>query len=131
MIVPESYRQNSSVIPGTDVAERFHGSRSPGHRRAEPAPDNYNLLDTSSRLMAERKMGRSQTAVPFRPSKAIPLRRSKTTSVKLDALEQAYRVVTNEASPIPVEDLLQATRLVHRIGAALAEQMSKTLGDIT
>jgi hypothetical protein len=60
----------------------------------------------------------------------MPLRRSKTTSVRLDALERAYTMVANGASPIPIEDLLQATKLVHQIGAVLAEHMSRALGDI-
>ncbi|KAK7048529.1 GLOBIN domain-containing protein [Favolaschia claudopus] len=71
---------------------------------------------------------RSQTVpVPRREAPRTPLRRIKTTSARLDALERAYAVVADDASQIPVEDLVHATRLVHQIGAALNEQMSRKL----
>ncbi|KAF7365033.1 GLOBIN domain-containing protein [Mycena venus] len=72
---------------------------------------------------------RSQTApIPRREKHPAPLRRNKT-SARLDALEHAYAVVADadDASQVPVQDLMQATRLVHKIGAALNEQMSRKL----
>lgn len=67
---------------------------------------------------------RSPSAPP-RPS----LRRAKTTSARLDALRDVYSSVANGASQIPMSELLQATRLVHQIGAVLTEQMGKKMGD--
>ncbi|KAJ6585180.1 hypothetical protein B0H19DRAFT_1059450 [Mycena capillaripes] len=64
--------------------------------------------------------------LPRRERHPIPLRRNKT-SARLDALQRAYAVVTDDASQIPVQDLVQASRLVHQIGAALNEQMSRKL----
>ncbi|KAI6039331.1 hypothetical protein EDC04DRAFT_3009874 [Pisolithus marmoratus] len=64
---------------------------------------------------------------PRRPSPP-PLRGSRTTSARLDALRNAYAVVTESASQISVTELVQATTLAHRIGAALSEQMGKRLG---
>ncbi|KAI6027647.1 hypothetical protein BKA83DRAFT_246665 [Pisolithus microcarpus] len=58
----------------------------------------------------------------------VPLRRSGTTSTRLDALRNAYAAVTESASQISVTELVQATTLVHRIGAALSEQMGKRFG---
>jgi len=58
------------------------------------------------------------------------LRRSNTTSGsgRLDALRDVYAAVASGASQIPVQELLQATKLVHQIGAVLSEQMGKKLG---
>jgi len=58
-----------------------------------------------------------------------PLRRSNSGSGHLDVLRDVYMAVTSEASQIPVQELLQATKLVHQIGAVLTEQMGKKLGD--
>jgi len=72
---------------------------------------------------------RSKTApVSPRPIVPSPRRRSKTTFSRLDALQQAYAAMTDNASQIPVKDLVQATKLVHQIGTALNEQMSKRFG---
>ncbi|KAJ7677482.1 hypothetical protein B0H17DRAFT_1182547 [Mycena rosella] len=71
---------------------------------------------------------------PFRRSNTVPiaprdhpppLRRNKT-SARLDALKRAYAAVADDASQ-PAEDLIQATRWVHKIGVALNEQMSRKL----
>ncbi|KAI6129805.1 hypothetical protein EDD16DRAFT_1157200 [Pisolithus croceorrhizus] len=64
---------------------------------------------------------------PPKPSPP-PLRKSRTTSARLDALRNAYTAVTESTSQISVGELVQATTLVHRIGAALSEQMSKRFG---
>jgi hypothetical protein len=57
-----------------------------------------------------------------------PLRRSNTGSSHLDVLRDAYAAVAGGGSQIPVHELVQATRLVHQIGAALSEQMNKKFG---
>ncbi|OAX38765.1 hypothetical protein K503DRAFT_740676 [Rhizopogon vinicolor AM-OR11-026] len=57
-----------------------------------------------------------------------PLRRSNTGSGRLDALRDVYAAVASGASQIPVQELLQATKLVHQIGTVLSEQMGKKLG---
>ncbi|KAJ7147132.1 hypothetical protein C8R43DRAFT_1129909 [Mycena crocata] len=71
---------------------------------------------------------RSQTVpIPPREYHAPPLRRSKTSSARLDALERAYAAVTDDDSQVPVQDLVQASRWVHKIGEALNEQMGRKL----
>ncbi|KAF8551674.1 hypothetical protein OG21DRAFT_1605154 [Imleria badia] len=67
----------------------------------------------------------SSPSAPTRPS----LRRAKTTSARLDALRDVYSSVANGASQIPLPELVQATKLVHQIGAVLTEQMGKKMGD--
>ncbi|KAG2342192.1 hypothetical protein BDR05DRAFT_1060484 [Suillus weaverae] len=57
-----------------------------------------------------------------------PLRRSNSGSSHLNALREAYAAVASGGSQIPVHELVQATRLVHQIGAALSEQMDKKFG---
>lgn len=59
---------------------------------------------------------------------SMPLRRSNTGSSRLDALHDVYAAVTSGASQIPVQELLQATKLVHQIGTVLSDQMGKKLG---
>ncbi|KAG5652824.1 hypothetical protein H0H81_003540 [Sphagnurus paluster] len=78
---------------------------------------------------------RSQTAPvgipshhPERPPRP-PIRRNQTTSARIDALERAYNAVADDASQIPVVDLVHATGLVNRIQSALTEQITRRLGD--
>ena len=73
---------------------------------------------------------RSQDGIQHIVEHPAPLRRSNTASGsgRLDALRDVYAAVTSEASQIPVQELLQATRLVHQIGTVLSEQMGKKLG---
>ncbi|KAJ7095729.1 hypothetical protein B0H15DRAFT_880339 [Mycena belliarum] len=87
----------------------------------DPSSDDRPLspsLGASSR--------RSHT-VPVPPRDRPPPLRRNTTSAQLDALERAYAAVSNDASQIAPHDLVHATRLVHKIGAALNEQMSRKL----
>lgn len=65
--------------------------------------------------------------VPIPPREHLPPLRRNKTSARLDALERAYAAVADDASQIPAQDLVQATRWVHKIGAALNEQMSRKL----
>lgn len=74
---------------------------------------------------------RAQTEVPLPGPSRVPLRRSKTASARLDALQDAYTAVTDGACQISVTDLVKATTLVHQIGAALDEQISKRFGKPT
>ncbi|KAF8133804.1 hypothetical protein EV363DRAFT_1567111, partial [Boletus edulis] len=60
-----------------------------------------------------------------RSPSALSLRRPKT---RLDALRDVYSSVANGASQIPFPELVQATKLVHQIGAVLTEQMGKKMG---
>ena len=75
---------------------------------------------------------RSQTEVPQAGPSRAPLRRTKTTSsTRLDMLQDAYAAVTDDASQISVTDLIKSTTLVHKIGAALSEQITKRFGKPT
>lgn len=101
-------------------------------RRSHTAPTP--LLDAT-----RASAGTSPQPTPA--DKSTLLRRSRTSaySGKLEALEQAYAAVVAAAaledssdgegdkSQIPVEELVHATRLVNKIGAALSEQMSRKL----
>src|SRR6202044_377035 len=64
------------------------------------------------------RRGQSQILAQVSPRQP-PLRRARTTSVRLDVLHEAYAIVSNDASQMQVQDLVQATRLVHRIGSVL------------
>ena len=57
-----------------------------------------------------------------------PLRKARATSARLDLLHEAYAVVSNDASQMQVHDLVNATRLVHRIGYVLSDHMGRRLG---
>jgi hypothetical protein len=48
-------------------------------------------------------------------------------STRLDALQRAYTAVVNDESQVAVEDLIQATALVKRIGTKLNEQVERRL----
>ncbi|KXN87615.1 hypothetical protein AN958_08396 [Leucoagaricus sp. SymC.cos] len=62
-----------------------------------------------------------------RPPRPTPLRRNHTTSERLGALERAYSLVADPqgTSEVPIEELAHAAQLAHKIGAKIAEQMSK------
>ncbi|KAF9241176.1 hypothetical protein BU15DRAFT_73648 [Melanogaster broomeanus] len=93
-------------------------SQSSGAHEPEYEPSGSNIRQT-------RSQSEGSPSVPTRH----PLRRSKTTSARLDALRDVYASMADGASQIPISELLQATRLVHKIGAALTEQMDKKIGD--
>ncbi|KAG2037796.1 hypothetical protein BDR03DRAFT_919410 [Suillus americanus] len=76
-----------------------------------------------------QQRSKSQEASQHVAQYPTPLRRSNTGSSHLDALHEAYAAVASGGSQIPVHELVQATRLVHQIGAALSEQMNKQFGD--
>uniref|UniRef100_A0A0W0G7N8 Telomere-associated protein Rif1 N-terminal domain-containing protein n=1 Tax=Moniliophthora roreri TaxID=221103 RepID=A0A0W0G7N8_MONRR len=56
------------------------------------------------------------------------LRRSGTTSASLLDLQRIYKTFTEGKGDIPVEDLLQASRLVKSLGAAIDEQLDRQCG---
>jgi hypothetical protein len=61
------------------------------------------------------------------PSRPTQLKRNCTTSERMGALERAYSLVADSqgSSQIPIEELAHAAHLAHKIGAKIAEQMSK------
>ncbi|KAG1885022.1 hypothetical protein F4604DRAFT_1729088 [Suillus subluteus] len=75
-----------------------------------------------------QQRSKSQEASQHVTQHPTPLRRSNTGSGHLNALHDAYAAVASGGSQIPVHELVQATRLVHQIGAALSEQMNKQFG---
>ncbi|KAJ7176026.1 hypothetical protein C8R46DRAFT_1347487 [Mycena filopes] len=87
-------------------------------------------IDDSTRLVPPdppSSSRRSMTVpIPVRERHPTPLRRNKT-SARLNALQDVYAMVSDDASQTPVHLLVQATRLVHQIGAVLNEQMSSKL----
>ena len=100
--------------------------------------DPYNSTSPSSSLtnpgpLAQRQaQHRSQTAPMTIPPHTSPdrpprLRRNTTTSSRIHALERAYTIVANDASQIPVEDLVHATGLVNQSHTALNEQIARKL----
>ncbi|KAJ6621851.1 hypothetical protein B0H10DRAFT_1945109 [Mycena sp. CBHHK59/15] len=87
------------------------------------SPGVIDILGSPS--LGARVPSRSRTEpIPTREHYPLPLRRNKT-SARVDELERACAAVADDASQIPVQDLLHATRLVHEIGTALNEQMGK------
>ncbi|GLB45466.1 hypothetical protein LshimejAT787_2300260 [Lyophyllum shimeji] len=119
------------IVPETDVEELDDlGGTEPA---SEPEDDNV-LLSPSLALAKgpeRHPQRRSQTAPLGSPQRHIdrptPLRRNQTTSTKLDTLQRAYTAMTNNASQIPVADLVEATSLVNRIQTALNEQLARRL----
>jgi len=75
------------------------------------------------------RRGQSQILTQVSPPQHPLLRRARTTSARLDVLHEAYNVVSNDASQMQVQDLVQATRLVHQIGSVLNEYMDRRLND--
>lgn len=70
---------------------------------------------------------RSQTAPVIRSvPHAPPLRKTKTASAHLETLKEVYEALSNEAD-VPLEELVEATRQVQRLGTILTEQMSRRL----
>ncbi|KAJ7442618.1 hypothetical protein FB451DRAFT_1297037 [Mycena latifolia] len=83
--------------------------------------------DDEPRSPSVGEFSRRSHTVPIPPRDRPPSLRRTKTSARLEALERAYAAVSDDASQIPAQDLVQATRLVHKIGAALNEQMSRKL----
>jgi len=61
------------------------------------------------------------------PSCSSPLKRNHTTSERLGALERAYGLIADSrgASQVPLEELVHAAQITHKIGTKIAEQMSE------
>jgi len=101
-------------------------------------PDPYDNTFLSPSLtdpepLAQRQAQHRSRTVPMTirprtsPDRPPRLRRNKATSARIHALERAYTVVANDASQIPVEDLVHATGLVNQIHTALNEQIARKL----
>ncbi|KAI6129934.1 hypothetical protein EDD17DRAFT_1752711 [Pisolithus thermaeus] len=132
--------QPSSVSSEADVDDDVgphRASRGLDRTPSEIAVDE-SLAETCPRSPPPEPMTRDDLPAPQQSTLQIegsppkpsppPLRKSRTTSARLDALRNAYTAVTESTSQISVGELVQATTLVHRIGAALSEQMSKRFG---
>ncbi|KAJ7643990.1 hypothetical protein FB45DRAFT_285364 [Roridomyces roridus] len=108
---------------GISMAELQHVRQTTGCDTAHPSSEGYDFPDPSS----DDSRQRSHT-VPIPPRQHHPqLRRNKTSS-RMDALERAYTAITDpDGESQPIHDLVQATRWVHQIGAALNEQIGRKL----
>ena len=76
-------------------------------------------------LPAERSRSETLPRTFAREFQNPPLQRTRTAFSRLDVLQEAYTAVTNDASQMQMEDLVQATRLVHQIGTVLNEYMGR------
>ncbi|KDQ62521.1 hypothetical protein JAAARDRAFT_66222 [Jaapia argillacea MUCL 33604] len=88
-------------------------------------------LETGTRSTSlEGKRSQTAPAISSAEPRFLPppLRRAHTTSRNLEALHRVYETVADDASQLPVDDLLQAQRLVNQMGHLLNEQMAKRLG---
>ncbi|KAJ7781762.1 hypothetical protein DFH07DRAFT_1055347 [Mycena maculata] len=131
----EEEEDYASWEAGMSIEEVKHVQHTFGRGTEYPSsPDedlSMDIGDLGRNLAPSPSLGvsgpRSSTApIPPREHHPVPLRRNKT-SARLDALERAYAAVADDVSQPPVQDLIQATRWVHKIGAALNEQMSRKL----
>ncbi|TFK39035.1 hypothetical protein BDQ12DRAFT_682901 [Crucibulum laeve] len=88
-----------------------------------PAVSTYGRCITQHRSQTEPT---PSTSAVMRPT---PLKRNQTASARLEALQRAYVAINDAegASQVPVHDLVQATILVNKIGAALNDQLSRKL----
>ncbi|KAG2155936.1 uncharacterized protein EDB93DRAFT_1128913 [Suillus bovinus] len=102
----------------------------PGDSLIENSSLSQEVLGTMDTQAAPRTQHRSKSQEASQDVAQHPpqLRRSNTGSSHLNALREAYAAVASGGSQIPVHELVQATRLVHQIGAALSEQMDKKFG---
>ncbi|KAF9221620.1 hypothetical protein BS17DRAFT_785072 [Gyrodon lividus] len=118
----------SEIEIGKSLANSYPSSpprsqSSTAHVSSEPEHEPHLTSGSNSRQTESQSEGSPSVPVPQ------ALQRSKTTSARLNALRDVYASMTDGASQIPMSELLQATRLVHRIGAVLTEQMGKKIGD--
>lgn len=109
------------------VFPKFHFYPPATHLARLISEPNYEPHLTSEfKLRQMKSQSEGSPSVPTHQ----PLRRSNTSSARLDALRGVYASMADGASQIPMSELLQATRLVHRIGVVLTEQMGKKMGDL-
>lgn len=92
---------------------------------SQPAGHTSGGIITGSPLSVGRSHSETLPRVTIREHQHPQLRRARTASSRLGALQEAYAVVTNDASQMQVQDLVQATRLVHQIGTVLHEHMGR------
>lgn len=58
------------------------------------------------------------------------LLRARTTSDSLGLMREVYDFVKDDASQLPEEVLVQASRMAHEMGAVLSAQMGRRLGSV-
>ncbi|CAK5284134.1 unnamed protein product [Mycena citricolor] len=87
---------------------------------------NLEIPETSQPdVNADRSvLRRAQTVQQLLPQSPAPLQQA-TTSARLLALQQAYAVVEEDTSQPQLDVLLQASHLLHQIGAKLNEQIGR------
>ncbi|KAJ7134791.1 hypothetical protein C8R44DRAFT_771481 [Mycena epipterygia] len=122
---------------GMSLAEAKHVQNTFGRDTQYPSSDESEEGESAMDVDESRNdvtrspsvgaSSRRSHTVPIPPREHPPPLRRNKTSARLDALERAYAAVADDASQIPAQDLVQATRWVHKIGAALNEQMSRKL----
>lgn len=92
--------------------------------KSSPIMQNTSSLPDDPTLLSPTSIRRSQSQILAQVSSRHPPLR---TSVRLEVLHQAYNIVSNDASQMQVQDLVQATRLVHQIGSVLNEHLGRQL----
>jgi hypothetical protein len=107
-----------------DTSDMEHQFSSPV-RRSNTGPFLDDPILNSPDSMHMRR-GQSQILAQVSPPRQPPLRRAQTSG-RLNVLHEAYAVVSNDASQMEVQDLVQATRLVHQIGSVLSDHMGRRL----
>ncbi|KAJ8469957.1 hypothetical protein ONZ45_g16715 [Pleurotus djamor] len=99
--------------------------------------DEDDTLEVSYHTNTHLRDSRSQTEPQelLHPSsssnrRAVPLKRSRTTSSKLDVLQRAYALMqdTTGDSQISFEELAQAKALIQKLDGSLSEKMKKRRG---
>ncbi|KAG5644894.1 hypothetical protein DXG03_007446 [Asterophora parasitica] len=122
---------SDNLVPDTDMEEMVGVGETDLSSDLEDNGDLLQALELSETSSNRQRQQRSQTvpsAFPQRhQERPTPLRRHQTTSARIDALQRAYSVVANDASQIPVEDLVHATGLANRIQSALNDQLTRRL----
>ncbi|KAG2361697.1 hypothetical protein BDR07DRAFT_1461296 [Suillus spraguei] len=133
----QSPRSVQTLSVASDDSDDYDSWEIRCHEISEMEVDNSlaevpgdSLIESSSisQEAPTQQRSKSQEAGQHVAQYPTLLRRSNTGSSHLDALREAYAAVASGGSQIPVHELVQATRLVHQIGAALSEQMNKKFG---
>ncbi|KAJ7016203.1 hypothetical protein C8F04DRAFT_1164189 [Mycena alexandri] len=127
---PDDEEDYDSWEASLSIAQVQHVQHELGATSDYPSVDetSMNVDESRPHVPPDPSSSRRSQTVPIPPRERhpTPLRRS-TTSARLGALQHALTLVSDDASQTPVPVLMQASRLVHEIGAALNEQMSREL----
>ncbi|KAG0704225.1 hypothetical protein DFH29DRAFT_912381 [Suillus ampliporus] len=81
-----------------------------------PQQESSSILQEAPTRMYQRSKSQANQYVTQHPA---PLRRSNTGSSHVDALRDVYAAVASGSSQMPVQELVQATKLVYQIGTVL------------